>query len=212
MEFEQALKNRHSVRQFTDQTVSLDTLRQIIADAQLAPSWVNSQPYHVHLALGAALTRVRQAQAQLEAAGTKGHSDVPVMSRKDWSSAAQQNMAAWTRGLGELASEMGPAAAQLYNAQAVLYLTLPKGYSAWSLYDLGAFGNDIVLGASNCGIASMTAYQLVKYPGMLRRQLGIPDDEDIIIGIGLGYRDDSATVNKITSTRMSLDKVLSVHK
>lgn len=212
MEFKQALQNRHSVRMFTNQTVDRDTIREIIREAQLAPSWVNSQPYHVYLVVGEALERIRNEQYQLEQKGTKGQSDVPVMPRTEWTAQAQQNMAEWTKGLGEAAREMGPAAAKLYNAQAVIYLTLPKKYSPWSLYDLGAFGNNILLGASDHGISSMTAYQFVKYPKMLRQQLPIPDAEDIIIGIGLGYRDATALVNQITANRMPLDKILTINK
>ncbi len=211
MEFDQVLQNRHSVRKFTNQAVPLAALRDIVRHAQQAPSWVNSQPYHVHLVVGESLEKVRQAQFELEEKKVKGHSDIPVMSRKKWSEQAQKNMAEWTQGLGKNAELMGPAAARLYNAQAVLYLTLPHGYSPWSLYDLGAFGNDLVLGAYDRGISSMTAYQFVKYPDMLRQQLGISTAEDIIIGIGLGYLDKLAAVNEITSTRQELDKILSVY-
>lgn len=59
MEFKQTLQNRHSVRMFTNQVVDRDTIREIIHEAQLAPSWVNSQPYHVYLVVGEALERVR---------------------------------------------------------------------------------------------------------------------------------------------------------
>jgi nitroreductase len=207
MEFKQALQNRHSVRMFTNQTVDIDIIREIIREAQLAPSWVNSQPYHVYLVVGEALERVRNEQYQLEQKRTKGQSDVPVRTAQ-----AQQNMAEWTKGLGEAAREMGSAAAKLYNAQAVIYLTLPKKYSPWSLYDLGAFGNNIILGASDRGLSSMTAYQFVKYPKMLRQQLPISDAEDIIIGIGLGYRDATALVNQITANRMPLDKIITINK
>lgn len=201
MEFKQALQNRHSVRMFTNQKIDLDTIQDIIRQAQLAPSWVNSQPYHLYLVVGETLEKVRKEQFQLEQNNVKGQSDVPVMPRNKWAKQAQNNMAEWTKGLGEAAKEMGPAAAKLYNAQAVVYLTLPKGYSPWSLYDLGAFGENIILGASDRGIASMTAYQFVKYPQMLRQQLAIPAQEDIIIGIGLGYRDTTAMVNQIESVK-----------
>ena len=93
----------------------------------------------------------------------------------------------------------------------MVYLTLPKGYSPWFLYDLGAFGENIILGASDQGIASMTAYQFVKYPQMLRQQPAISDQEDIIIGIGLGYRDTTAMVNQITASRMDLNKILTIY-
>lgn len=212
MEFKQALQNRHSVRMFTNQKIDLDTIQDIIHQAQLAPSWVNSQPYHLYLVVGETLERVRKEQFQMEQNNVKGQSDVPVMPRNKWAKQAQSNMEEWTKGLGKAAKEMGPAAAKLYNAQAVVYLTLPKGYSPWSLYDLGAFGENIILGASDRGIASMTAYQFVKYPQMLRQQLVIPAQEDIIIGIGLGYRDATAMVNQITASRMDLNKILTIYK
>ncbi|CAM3262252.1 nitroreductase [Lactiplantibacillus plajomi] len=211
MEFQQAIQSRHSVRKFTDQPVTPATVKAILTDAQQAPSWVNSQPYHVHVAMGKSLERVRQQQADLEQAGMTGTPDVPLMSRKQWSPQAQANMAAWSQNLGAAGNEMAANAAQLYHAPVVLYLTLPAGYSDWSLYDLGAFGNSIVLSASSRGLASMTAYQFIKYPKMLRQQLVIPDDEKIIIGIGLGYRDDAALVNTIKATRMPLTDILSVH-
>ena len=91
MEFKQALQNRHSVRMFTNQAVDLDTVREIIQEAQLAPSWVNSQPYHVYLVVGEALERVRNEQYQLEQKGTKGQSDVPAMPRTEWTAGSAEH-------------------------------------------------------------------------------------------------------------------------
>lgn len=45
---------------------------------------------------------------------------------------------------------------------------------------------------------------LFKYPKILREILDIPDDEVVIIGIGLDYADPNDPMNKITSTRMPL--------
>lgn len=184
----------------------------MIKTAQLAPSWVNSQPYQVHLLIGDALEAVRTAQKNLELAGAKGQPDVPVMSRKDWAPQAQRNMAEWTHGLGTAAQLMGPAAADLYGAQAIIYLTLPTGYSPWSLYDLGAFGDNLILTATAKGWGSMTAYQLIKYPQLLREQLQIPAEQQIIIGIALGREDVDAPINtQIKATRMPLADILTVH-
>lgn len=211
MDFEETIHARRSVRKFTAQPIPQTTLTAILTAAQQAPSWVNSQPYHIHLVTGATLANVRAQQATLDQAGTKGTPDLPLLSRKEWSSQAQANMASWTAHLGDAGQEMAPSAAYLYNAPVVLYLTLPKGYSNWSLYDLGALGNSLVLAATAQGLGSMTAYQFIKYPAMLRQQTGIPADEDIIMGIGLGYRDDAALVNTIKSDRMKLADILTVH-
>lgn len=56
----------------------------------------------------------------------------------------------------------------------------------------------------------MTAYQFVKYPEMLHQELEIPKDEKIIVGIGLGYRDEDTKVNEIRSSRNRLEEVLKI--
>ncbi len=220
MDTEKAISARHSVRYFTDQIVSEQDLRELVTAAQQAPSWVNSQPEHIYIATGATLETVRQAQAKLDNAGPNdrlepSHSDLPVTAREKWSQEAQANMAQWSAGittaLGQNGSHlMQQAAAKLYNAPAVVYLTLPSGYSSWSLYDLGAFGQTLILAAQNRHIDSMTAYQFVKYPNMLRQNLAIPENEQIISGIALGYADKDAAVNRITAQREALDQVLKI--
>lgn len=50
----------------------------------------------------------------------------------------------------------------------------------------------------------MTAYQFIKYPDILRQVLNIPDDEEVIIGIGFGHADSADQINQIKSERMDL--------
>lgn len=122
-------------------------------------------------------------------------------------------MAEWTAGLGEAGKLMAENAAQLYNAQAVLYLTLPKGYSEWSLYDLGALGNMIVLAATDRGIGSMTAYQFIKYPQMLRQHATINDEVGLAVNQSGITRDQIFVTSKTqtfgyTSTARGIDASL----
>ena len=49
------------------------------------------------------------------------------------------------------------------------------------VYDLRAFGQTLMLAASNQGLATMPAYEFVKYPDVLRANMPIPDNE--IIGM-----------------------------
>jgi len=215
MDVTEALTSRHSTRQFTDQPVDLATVKAIIQAAQQAPSWVNAQPEHVYVATGNTLLKIRQAHQQAETAQTAGHSDLPVMSRQDWSKRAQANMQAWNAGLAttlgaDWGQQMHQAGSQLYNVPVVIYLTLPTGYSPWSLYDLGAVGQSILLAARGRGLDSMTAYQFVKFPDILRRELAIPADQQIISGIGLGYRDAQAPINRIRAARNDLATILTI--
>jgi len=216
METKQAILNRHSTRYFTDQKVDLNDIKEILTLAQAAPSWVNSQPQHIYLATGKTLETIRQGYIDKTAQGQHGNPELPVLSRKDWSKQGQNNMADWSTGVSDnLGSDwqkiMGSASTKLYNAPAILFLTLPRDYSLWSLYDLGAFGQTLMLTATDKRLGSMTAYQLIKYPDVLRKSLPISNDEVIISGIALGYRDNTAPVNKIKSNRQSLDDILTIN-
>lgn len=217
MEVKQAIQKRHSVRHFTDQKIDSKQLKEMIGIAQKAPSWVNSQPQKVYVAQGETLEAIRKQQQELAITGAKTNSDIPPMSRKRWSEQAQKNMAEWSRGIPTVLRDnwqetLGEEANQLYNAQAVVYLTLPKGYTPWSLFDLGAFSQNILLVTTEQGIGSIVAYNFVKYPQILREELNIPSDEEIIVGIGLGFEDEQAQVNRITSKRMDTESILKIKK
>ena len=47
MEVFEALRNRRSVRRFSEETVSREDLQKVLEAAQWAPSWVNVQPWRV---------------------------------------------------------------------------------------------------------------------------------------------------------------------
>lgn len=216
MDVEQALNERHATRWFTDQQISQETLEKVVSAAQKVPTWVNSQPYKVHVVTGETLQSIRQEHQYLGDVGEHGHSDLPVMPRSDWSVQAQDNMKGWTEGVAESVgpdwqSVMGDAAGKLYNAQAIVYLTLPEGYSEWSLYDLGAFGAALMLAAKDEGIDSMPAYQFVSFPEEVRHNIQLAGNEKLIMGIGLGYRAVDATVNRITSTRVLVDQMMTFY-
>ena len=92
-----------------------------------------------------------------------------------------------------------------FNAPAVAYLTLHKGHSKWSCYDLGGFGMALMLAAKDYGVDSIVAYDLAKYPDVLRKIVKIPDNEDICVGIALGYEKDSI-INKFRAKKNTIDE------
>lgn len=218
MEFQKVLAERHATRAFTDQPVALNDLQQIVQLAQQAPSWVNSQPVRVTVATGDTLAKMRRQHAQLNHdQAVHSHSVIPYRPKNEWDLAAQANMDDWFEGNIEQVGidwrQLSTAAAdQLYNAQAVVYLTLPENYSQWSLIDAGAFSQNIMSAALDRGLASIPAFEFVKYADYLRNNLHLSSNQMPILGIGLGYADQSAAINKIHANRMSVDEVLTILK
>ena len=142
-----------------------------------APSWVNSQPYHAHIVTGETLQRIKDDYLEASRNGKESKPELPPTPLEDWSPLAQQNMTHWREGvehtLGDMKA-MEEAASHLYNAPAIVYLTLPKNFSPWSLYDLGGFGMGMIIAATDQGIASLPAYRFVIYPDIIRQHVEIP--------------------------------------
>jgi len=61
MEFSSVLASRNSVRAFKDTAVPEALLEELLGQALQAPSWSNTQPYHVAVARGPVLADLREA-------------------------------------------------------------------------------------------------------------------------------------------------------
>ena len=62
----------------------------------------------------------------------------------------------------------------------------------------------VMVAAKEHGVDSVSAYGAIKYPDILRKHMKIPDDEDIVIGIALGYEDKENILSKIKSKKLSI--------
>ena len=75
IELQDAINQRHSIRQFTDKPVEKKMITKIVELAQRAPSWVNSQPWQVYCAMGDTLQEIKNAYRDQDIAGNQGDSD-----------------------------------------------------------------------------------------------------------------------------------------
>lgn len=216
MKLHDALYTRRSVRHFTDEQIDPATLTEIIHDAQRAPSWANSQPWHVVIATGNTLTTIKQQHRKLAQAGRGGNAELDVMHRNDWSTFAQNNMRDWNQQVMQtLAADPAGrstflyAQQNLFDAAAIVYLLLPTNTTGWSLYDLGAFGQTLMLSATDHNVQSIPAYELVRYPDLLHQQLNIPHSEMFAMGIALGHAADTQ-LNTLITDRVKTSDVLTI--
>lgn len=213
MDVEEAIKKRHATRLFlADKPVKKAIVQEIITLAQQAPSWVDSQPWRVYVATGKTLAALKKQHLANVQAGKKSNPDWLTMHRQDWAAFPRANMARQSAD----SSNMWQAAdfnhdeveTALFDAPAVCYLTIPKKTPLWSVYDLGAFGQTLMLAAEGKGISSLAAYEFVKYPDSVRKILGITPDEILGIGIALGYEDTNNAVNAFRSHRVATNEIL----
>lgn len=215
MEFQEVIKKRTSIRSFADKPIDEQILGDIIKDAQRAPSWANTQATRAYVATGETLKKIKADHLAAFEAGKEGESDIPTLHRQDWGERALANINETFAGLnkffdGDMASFVG-AQKTLFNAAALVYLTVPKGAPQWALIDLGAFEQTLMLAACDRGIASMPAYEIVKFPDEIRKHVGVPDDECIAMGVALGYATDDK-INRFASMRSPIEDICFLKK
>jgi nitroreductase len=208
----QALTTRCTIRAFKPDRISRDLLVKVLEPALHAPSWANTQPWELFVAAGDPLERLRSAYAEHLRNSVPRNPDITMP--REWPDACRARMetlrAERTESLEKTCPD--PKAIpdlmqmnyKLFNAPVVVYLCMDRCLTPWSLFDLGAMSQSIMLSAEEHGIGSAVAITLAAHPEAIRKELAIPDNLSIVIGIALGYFDPDHPQNKFRSTRKSL--------
>ena len=208
----EALAARRSVRAFLPKPVETEKLTAVFEAAARTPSWANTQPWDVFVATGETLERIRQGYKEKYAGGAKPEPETPRAAT--WSEEANRRRAQlqpdMKRDCGDAVQQFGELNQSLFHAPAVIYLCTDKVHSEWSLYDIGAYAQSLMLTAAHCGLGTMPAITLTFFPDILHRELEIPSDLKVTIGIAIGYPDTQNDINKFVSARDPVDKVVRI--
>ncbi|BAQ57631.1 nitroreductase [Lactobacillus acetotolerans] len=218
MDFEDVFNQERVTRKFTNRKVNEKLLATIVRKAQQSPSLLNSQPWRAYVATGESLESLKkESKTQIEA-GVKPHEDFASMLSLDWGTFPSQNMA--TMGASQTyffrnkLNLFTKSNKTMFNAPAVIFLTIPKKSPAWSVFDLGIFAQSIMLIAIDQGLSIMPAHSMVSYPDLVRKYVHIPNDEMVGMAIALGYKDRGAEVNdpKYYPDRVPFEKIFKLTK
>ena len=205
--FKQLMIERHTSRKFTSQEIPKDILKDIISTSLLSPSWTNSQPWKLYIASGKALDEIKKIWLKNYETKVERKPDIPIAHRGEFSELSQKNMGELSKTFKEFVNDDIMAYNYImFNAPIVIYFTLNKGYSKWSAYDLGSISMALILAAKDRGIDSVIATSLVVFPDDLRKILKIPDNEDIIVGIALGY-EEKCKANDYRAQKLKVEDV-----
>ncbi|MCL2827058.1 MAG: nitroreductase [Eggerthellaceae bacterium] len=211
MNVERALSTRYSARAYLPKPVEPQVIKAVLQAAERTPSWGNSQPWEVFVASGAALERIRNGFAENYESSVPPKPDVPRP--PDWPEAARKNIKelSTSQREGEFSDAFKGFLGlnhRFFDAPMVAYLCLDKALSPWSLYDLGAYSESLILAATEHGLGTIPAINLVAFPDIIREELGIPENLDIAIGVAIGYPDVSNKINTYRSPRRPFDEAV----
>ena len=210
MNVSEALASRKSVRAYKPDAIDKAVVMEILEKSARTSSWANTQPWTVYVAAGETLERIRSAYIDSYKNAVKSVIDIPRPT--EWPQAAKDRTMGlrpdMVRDCGDAADQFGALNQRMFDAPAVIFLCVDKLFSRWALYDLGSYSQSIMLLAREYGLSTIPAITSVAYPEILRKELSIPDNLNVAIGIPIGYADDSNKINNFNSSRSPMSETV----
>ncbi len=215
MEVIQAIQERFAVRAYKPDPVPLDLMKKILQQASRAPSWANTQPWEFAVATGKPLKAIEegfvQRGIQTPAPDIARPYEFPepymtrirILDGKDRSKEPEEERI--KRANNNYRHFGAPACIYLLVERNFYYES--KGVNPWSLYDCGSAVQNIMLLATHYGLGTIAQAQAVIYPDIIRKELRIPDDKLIALGIAIGFPDWDKPENKERRSREPLEKI-----
>lgn len=210
---EEAITGRQSTRAFLeDKPVPRDLILRVLEVAGRAPSGSNIQPWKVWIVTGAVKAALTQELLARHMAGDKGarnYNYYPVEWREPY--IGRRRECGW--GLyNTIGIEKGDKDRMLrqhgrnyafFGAPVGLFFTLDNDMELGSWLDTGMFVQSVMLAARGFGLATCPQAAFSNYHDVVTTRLGIPDDQQLVCGMSLGFPDPDATVNAFRTTRIA---------
>ncbi|WP_317993111.1 nitroreductase [Bartonella gliris] len=210
----QSILSRKSIRAFTEQPVTQETIKEILKLAARAPSGTNLQPWQVIVLTGKMLQRVGEELSQLVLSGVKGEREVhyyPRQWREPYLSRRRKVGLDLYKSLGIQKDEQEKMLRQkarnftFFGAPVGLLFTMDHDMEMGSWLDLGMFMQTIMLAARGFGLDTCSQAAFADYHKQIRTLLSVPSDRHIICGMALGYRDVNAPENNFETEREQIE-------
>jgi nitroreductase len=215
MDVAAAIRTRKSIRAFKPDPVPLAVIRDIIEQAQRAPSWADTQPWEFAVVTGKPLKAIqdgfveRGMQEPMSEVARPYEFPEPYMARiralapKDRSEMTEEERR--ERMLINFRHYGATTCIYLLVDRSILYQN--KGVNVWSMYDSGSAVQNIMLLAVSKGLGTIAQAQAVVYPDIIRKHVDIPASKLIALGISIGYPDKDNPGHQMDTAREPLDNI-----
>ena len=219
---DQAITSRRSVRGFLPTPVPRATVEELLAVASRAPSGTNIQEWKVYVLMGA-------ARARLSAAVLKAHDaeyerkkrKEPPLHVEEYEYYPRQWFEPYLgrrRKLGwELYGLLGIGKTDydkmhaqhghnytFFGAPVGMIFTIDRRLEAGCWLDYGMFLQNIMVAARGRGLDTCPQQAFATYHSVIRTELNLPDNEQVLCGMSLGFEDKSAVANQLTTGRAAV--------
>ena len=207
------IRGRRSVRGFLPTPVPREVILEILDVAARAPSGTNIQPWHVIVVTGAkkeALSR-ELIETALDPEKDVGHSQEyayyperwvhPYIERRRKVGYDLYGLLGIAKGDKEKMSRQFVRNYAFFDAPVGLFFMIDRIMGKGSWLDYGMFLQNVMLAARARGLDTCPQAAFIKYHRIVTRHLTIPDEQQLVCGMALGYEDSERIENFLVTTR-----------
>jgi nitroreductase len=211
-DLEAVWRERRSMRAFHTEPVPRETLVELFAAAQHAPSWCNVQPWRV------AITEPPKTQAlagAMQAAAKSGFPRADVAFPLDYPEPYKQER---IKCGAELYRNMGIARDDkagrydawlrnyaFFDAPHVAVVACDRRLGPYAYIDVGLWLGFVITAAAALGLDTCPMASVAAYPDVLRAALPIGEHDAILFGLAIGHADAAAPANRTRTTRQAVE-------
>jgi len=208
------IKERMSIRAFTDKPVPKELLTEIIDTARWSPSYKNSQPWDVLVLSGKKKEEVSSLLLNLLEQGEPAQPDLAAptswpdreQAQIDHLFASRKEATGMDLTDPKIITLAKKANFKFYKAPHAIYLFQDDSLSSWSLFDLGLFAQSLMLAAHAKGLGTVPQAFVTDYSTQVKDFLDIPGSKRLVLGLSIGYPDLESPVNQLRTERMAIDE------
>lgn len=210
----EAIASRKSVRAFLPKPVPESIVRDVLEQSARAPSGTNIQPWYVTVVTGERKARLTDALLAAHDAGDVGHEEYdyyppqwrePYISRRRKIGFDMYGLLGIGKGDKDKMHQQAGRNYQFFDAPVGLFFTIDRDMGKGSWLDLGMFAENLMLAARGHGLDTCIQAAFLKYHQIVEDILDIPEHQQLVTGMSLGYADTDAPVNRLKTVREPLE-------
>ncbi len=213
-----AITSRRSIRAFLPTPVERATVEEILEVAARAPSGTNTQPWRVYVLTGEGKTTLSQKiiQAYDDPVHRAEHTEEYAYYPTRWSSPfiERRRKVGWDLYalLGIDKSDKAGMHAQhrrnykFFDAPVGLIFTIDRIMCQGSWLDYGMFLQSVMVSARARGLDTCPQAAFTPFHRIITQHLALPENEQVVCGMSLGYADPKAVENRLVTERAPLSE------
>jgi len=207
-----AMKERRSTRGFLKKPVERETLEKLLSLATQAPSAINLQPWEFTVVSGEEKERlsrllVKRMRERNISCGPGAKKPLPDYFRERERGLLNVMLPNLPESL-RFQDFVNEGSCNFYGAPTAIIITLDSVFSTARLTDIGIVVGYLVLAAHTLGLGTCPIGLITAFDDDIRDVLSIPEEKEVVIGVGVGYKDPDAPINRSRSERVPLQDVV----